>query len=150
MRVLVVVGSIMFADRHAFRRAEDLIMHEISSFAPDACASGGAKGIDTLFRSVAKNFGYDMVRSLRPPHWEQFEIERGYFYEFLPREDIMSFPPGKPRWNAPGGYKDRNIKVATVSSKTCAIRCHTSATYGSGWTVDYAESIGRQVWREVL
>ncbi len=134
-RTLVVVGSITFADRFAWRRAERIMIGELNDFEPEICASGGAQGIDTLFRQTTRMFGFEHVVQLRPKEWRSYIPEDKDFLEFLPREDILNFAPGKPRWEAPGGYRDRNVMVATAASRLIAIRCHQSSTFGSGWTL---------------
>ena len=157
MKVLVIIGSVRFADRYAWRRAEDTITEEIEQYQPDWCASGGAEGIDSLFKVIAARWGYSGLLRLLPPNWEgplpslsSEALSSKPFIEYLPREDILSIPAGKARWNAPGGYKERNIQVATAGTRVVAIRCHASLTYGSGWTVSYAERAGKDVRRVIL
>ncbi len=153
MKVLAIVGSVMFQDRFAFRRAEDIIVGEIETYQPEVCTSGGAPGIDTLFHTTAERFGFTGYLELYPEDWDKLPFVTAHepaFIAFLPRRDILELPPGAARWNAPGGYKQRNIQVATFCARMCAIRCHASLTYGSGWTVAYAERLGREVRRELL
>lgn len=52
--------------------------------------------------------------------------------------------PDVPRW---GAFKARNIEIAERCDELIAIRSLQSKTYGSGWTADYAEKIGRKVRR---
>ncbi len=149
-RVLVIVGSVTFANRFAWTQAERIMLGELNDFAPDLCASGGAQGIDTLFRQTAKMFGYEPVQLL-PKDWHGYVPDGRKFIEYLPRADIMNFAPGKPRWEAPGGYRDRNVMVATAASRLVAIRCHQSSTFGSGWTFQFAaQQLGRETRMEVL
>jgi hypothetical protein len=150
-RCLVVVGSITFADRFAWRKAERIMIGELNDYAPELCASGGAQGIDTLFRQTARMFGFDSVVQLRPNKWHTYVPEDKDFIEFLPREDILNFAPGKPRWEAPGGYRDRNVMVATAAQRLVAIRCHQSSTFGSGWTLQFADQqLGRDTRMVIL
>lgn len=151
MRTLVVVGSITFADRFAWRRAERIMIGEINDFAPELCASGGAQGIDTLFRQTARMFSFERVVQLRPNEWQSYVPSEKEFIEYLPRTDILNFAPGKPRWEAPGGYRDRNVMVATAASRLVAIRCHQSSTFGSGWTLQFADQqLGRDTRMVIL
>lgn len=80
--------------------------------------SGGAKGIDSLAELEASIGGVD----------------------FIP------FLPDKEQWE-PDGYKDRNIRLAFACHELISIRARDSKSYGSGWTADYAESIGKMVRR---
>ncbi len=45
------------------------------------------------------------------------------------------------------GFKARNILVAEACTVLYAIRSTKSTTYGSGWTADYAEKLGKEVHR---
>lgn len=51
------------------------------------------------------------------------------------------------KWWHPNGFRDRNIKIAEECDELICIRSVKSKSYGSGWTADYAEKIGRTVWR---
>jgi hypothetical protein len=124
---------------------------EINDFAPELCASGGAQGIDTLFRQTARMFSFERVVQLRPNEWQSYVPSEKEFIEYLPRTDILNFAPGKPRWEAPGGYRDRNVMVATAASRLVAIRCHQSSTFGSGWTLQFADQqLGRDTRMVIL
>lgn len=85
--------------------------------------SGGANGVDSLVKEV-----------LEENDPESYDT---YFTEYLPEN---------PRWE-PDGYKDRNIRIATDADVLWCIRSRQTKTYGSGWTADYAESIGKKVYR---
>jgi hypothetical protein len=54
------------------------------------------------------------------------------------------FYPEQQNWLA---YKSRNILIASECEYLISIRSTYSKTYGSGWTADYAESLGKKVWR---
>lgn len=81
--------------------------------------SGGSDGIDTFADEEAQKLGFST------------EI----------------FEPSVRRWKGPGGFEERNKKIAEESDVVVAIRSMTSKTYGSGWTADYAESLGKEVHR---
>ncbi len=123
---LAIVGSVDFVDPEAWGIAERIIREEIEKQNPQVCISGGARGIDTWFKDIAIWYGYSPLI--------------GNFIEYLPKN---------ARW-APRGYKDRNRLIAEDCTRLVAIRCHASKTYGSGWTADYAEKIGKEVRREIL
>lgn len=81
--------------------------------------SGGCDGIDTFAEAEAEHLG--IVTKI--------------------------FRPLKRKWEGPGGFKERNIKIVEESDVIVAIRSLTSSTYGSGWTADYADSVGKEVHR---
>jgi hypothetical protein len=57
--------------------------------------------------------------------------------------------PAKRRtWKGKGGFKERNERMALKCTHLVAIMSERSTTYGSGWTADFAESIGKKVYRE--
>jgi predicted Rossmann fold nucleotide-binding protein DprA/Smf involved in DNA uptake len=55
--------------------------------------------------------------------------------------------PGGKGWEY---YKERNILIAELCDTLVAIRSKDSKTYGSGWTADYAEKIGKPVERILI
>lgn len=94
------------------------------SYQPTDVVSGGADGIDSL--AGGRVFAWNRDRD-----WQiRFE-------EFLPKHK---------RWE-PEGFKERNIKIAESCDALLCIRTTQSKTYGSGWTADYAERLGKTVWR---
>lgn len=60
---------------------------------------------------------------------------------------VIEHLPKAKNWPA---YKARNILIANDCSHLLAIRHRQSTTYGSGWTADYAERIGRKVSRKEM
>jgi hypothetical protein len=152
VKKLAIVGSTTFANQSAWIRAREIIDEELATYAPDFCISGGAPYIDSLFRRTAMAQGFDKLVSLRPDDWwRSNDISPPAFIEFLPREDILTLPPGGTRWVAVGGYMERNICIATLCTRLVAIRSSSSGTYGSGWTHNYAKKLGGKETRmEVL
>lgn len=94
------------------------------SYRPELVISGGAVGIDSLAKG-------------RVTAWNRDQIWNINFLEFLPENN---------RWE-PNGYKERNIKIAEECTDLLCIRSQQSTTYGSGWTADQAERLGKTVWR---
>ena len=120
--VLAIVGSTRFVDPCWRDKAEDAIGEAIAEHRPDVVISGGADGIDTF----AINYT-GALYSIRT-------------HEYLPKHS---------RWE-PEGFKARNVLIAKACTRLLAIRCHASKTYGSGWTADYAERLGKPVRRVIL
>lgn len=58
-------------------------------------------------------------------------------------ETRIHLPPTK-NWE---GYKARNILIAKDVDILYAIRSTSSTTFGSGWTANYAEKLGKEVHR---
>lgn len=133
---LAIVGSVRFTHPDAFQLAADIIRHKFRVFDPEEFISGGEPdGVDGLAEKLATEHG-------------------------IPEERRKIFLPKSHRW-APNGYQDRNILIAETCTHLLAIRDHRSksngwmdtapyGTYGSGWTADFAEGLGRRVERIVL
>lgn len=54
------------------------------------------------------------------------------------------FLPEKQEWEF---FKKRNKLIAETCDHLIMVRSKQSKTYGSGWTADYAEEIGKEVFR---
>jgi hypothetical protein len=86
--------------------------------------SGGAAGSDELAEQAAIGLGYsEEVGTLR----------------------ILR--PQARRFHGPGGYRERDEKIAQACTHLLRIWCCRSVTYGSGWTADRAEGLGAVVVR---
>lgn len=120
---LAVVGSTNITNKQR-GIASVIIDGFFFSYSPDVVISGGAIGIDSLARG-------------RVTAWNRDQEWNINFIEFLPEN---------PRWD-PEGFKDRNIKIAEDCTHLLCIRTTQSTTYGSGWTADQAERLGKTVWR---
>lgn len=59
---------------------------------------------------------------------------------------VLEFPPKNNRWR-PEGFEERNMLIARRSDKLYRISTRESKTYGSGWTADRAEEMGKPVRR---
>lgn len=75
--------------------------------------------------------GAEGIDSLVRDVWE----DNIYFEEFLPEGRTWEH------------FKARNILIAKECDVLIRIYDKMSSTYGSGWTADYAESIGKDVYR---
>jgi hypothetical protein len=119
---LAIVGSTRYADdRRAAAKALETISRAIAYYDPQVVISGGAKGIDSMAAELARSLGYDVIEHL----------------------------PEHPRWE-PDGYKARNLRIAEGCTHLLCIRHPDSKTYGSGWTADRAEAMGRVVHRRFV
>ena len=100
------------------RLAAAVVEAAIVGFRPEVVISGGADGIDSLAAESAVAHGIA-------------------FEEYLPRY---------PRWE-PEGYKARNQRIAQDCDVLVCIRSRTAKTFGSSWTANEADRIGRTVYR---
>jgi hypothetical protein len=94
-------------------------MQALTEHQPSVLISGGAKGVDSIAEeeAVARGIPIDIKR------------------------------PSLRQWNGPGGFKERNARIAEACEHLVRIYDPDSGTYGSGWTADLAEKMGRGVWR---
>lgn len=88
---------------------------------PKKIITGGAIGIDSLAENMANEY-------------------------YIP---VLVHLPKHKRWE-PEGYKERNTKIAEDCTHLLCIRTQQSTTYGSGWTADLAERLGKTVWRILI
>jgi hypothetical protein len=63
---------------------------------------------------------------------------------------VLEFRPTDFHWDAPGGFKERNIHIADSCVCLVRIASETTTTYGSGWTADHAEMLGKDVTRYTI
>lgn len=117
---LAVVGSVKVKTEQA-TLAFKIIEGFVVLEKPSVIISGGAEGIDIIADNVA------WVRDIQ-------------FIRHLPIHN---------RWE-PEGYKERNTKIAEDCTHLLCIRTQQSTTYGSGWTADLAERLGKTVWRVII
>jgi hypothetical protein len=61
--------------------------------------------------------------------------------------EVLEYAPAKNQWDGPDGYKARNVLIAARSDVLYRVATRVSNTYGSGWTADYAEKLGKPVFR---
>jgi len=55
--------------------------------------------------------------------------------------EVLEYLPEQPKWHY---YKKRNIKIAQNCDRLVRIYSNLSTTYGSGWTKNYTEEIGKK------
>lgn len=60
--------------------------------------------------------------------------------------EVLEFPPKNNRWR-PEGFEERNMLIARRCDKLYRISTRDSKTYGSGWTADRAQELGKPVRR---
>jgi hypothetical protein len=53
-------------------------------------------------------------------------------------------------WDGPGGFKERNLRIAVACDELVRIVAHGTRTYGSGWTRDRAAAMGKPTKEIVL
>lgn len=123
---LAIVGSVNITP-HQRGLASVIIDGFLYSYEPHAVISGGANGIDSLAEGRVFAWNRDNHLSI-------------LFEEFLPKNQ---------RWE-PEGFKDRNLLIAQGCDSLLCIRTKQSTTYGSGWTADQAERLGKTVWRVMI
>lgn len=127
MDILAIVGSAPHNNRPAFACPRGLVIAAqqievvLTMVTPDMVISGGAPGVDELAEQEAMTLGIPF-RPIRP---------RGRY----------------PTWDSDGGYRERNEKVAQECTRLLRIACAESRSYGSGWTADRAEELGKTVER---
>jgi hypothetical protein len=63
---------------------------------------------------------------------------------------VVEFLPTSWKFHGPGGFAERNMKIAEACVCLVRIASTTTTTYGSGWTADRAEELGKDVWRFVI
>lgn len=115
--MLLAVVGSVRVDPEQLMTAKAIVQGILLFYMPQRVISGGALGIDTLAEDEALLLNLDFKKHL----------------------------PEFPSWEH--GYKPRNLKIAQECTHLLCIRTKQSTTYGSGWTADRAEEMGKIVWR---
>ena len=117
---LAIVGSKLLENSETARKVIDEIL-DVEK--PSLVISGGCDGIDKMAVEEARKKGIECK-------------------EFLPEVR---------RWNGKGkvGFKERNLQIAKECDKLYRIYNRNTTTYGSGWTADMVEKLGKRVVRIV-
>lgn len=116
--ILAIVGTRHFANPKALKYAEILITHEVAGGGWTSFVTGDAPGIDTMVKRICDELG-------RP---------------------CQVLAPFNRTWE-PEGYKARNIMICQTAHEMLCLRDPESTTYGSGWTADHMETLGKPVTR---
>lgn len=127
--ILAIVGSRDVPQEAAYKTIKDAL----NRHKPVIVVSGGAK--------VRAS---DRLRKLVSIDEEAAALARADNIQ------VIEFLPTNFRWDAPGGFKERNQKIADACVCLVRIASATTTTYGSGWTADYAERTGKNVERFVV
>jgi len=138
--VLAIVGSRDVPDY----QSSSLVKQAILEHKPKLVVSGGAVGVDSIAVVVARELGIPTMEFL--PEMQTWD----YTGAGLMKEPIEVFDENGVQIKMPGGFKQRNIKVAEICDCLVRISSATTKTYGSGWTADYAERIGKRVHRHTV
>jgi predicted Rossmann fold nucleotide-binding protein DprA/Smf involved in DNA uptake len=115
--VLLAVVGSVKVTQEQMMTAKAFVQGILLFYMPNRVISGGASGIDTLAENEA----------------------------LLLNLDFKKYLPEFPSWE--NGYKPRNLLIAQECTHLLCIRTTQSTTYGSGWTADRAEEMGKTVWR---
>lgn len=134
---LAIVGSRDVPDYVA----SSLVKQAILEHKPKVVISGGAKGVDAMASVVAASMGISVVEFIPKEHsWDP--VATGDAVETVSDYGMLIY--------VPGGYKARNMKIAESCDCLVRIASSTTKTYGSGWTADFAERIGKRVIRHTV
>lgn len=136
--VLAIVGS-----RDVPRyQAESLIKQSLLEHKPSMVISGGARGIDSFAVEIAHEMGFATMEFV-PEHmnWD---------HPATLSEPTEIVQDKGMRVVVPGGFRARNEKIAEAATCLVRIASTTTKTYGSGWTADRAEALGKRVTRHTV
>ncbi len=119
--IIAIVGSVSFMCPTGLAIARRVIVAELTGRVPDLVVSGGADGIDKLAVAIAEELGIPALEC-----------------------------PAKDRsWNGANGFRARNMKISNLCTRAMRISCSRSKTYGSGFTVDRAETLYHRSVRRI-
>lgn len=119
---LAIVGSGKWPAAQLLTIARQEIIVYIVMHQPDLIVSGDAAGIDSVAKELAGEMG-------------------------IPYE---GHPPTTRRWDAPGGFRERNTKIAKRCTRLLSVRYVKAQTFGSGWTANEAERRRKPVDRWLI
>jgi hypothetical protein len=116
--ILAIVGSRVFANSRGLWYARVIVAAEVRHARWRSFVTGDAEGVDAICREQCK----------------------------AQARECEVFRPQNRRWS-PEGFRVRNMLLAQACTHLLAIRDPHGETYGSGWTAEYAESLGKKVTR---
>ena len=126
--MLAIVGS-----RDCHREARGLVAKVLKAHRPILVISGGAKAKWSDTRAGLLSIDKVAVEEAAAQGIQTYEIT-----------------PSTYHWAGPGGFMQRNQKIAEACVCLVRIASDTTTTYGSGWTADRAEELGKNVERYVI
>lgn len=119
--IIAIIGSTLVKPHpKVIKFLTDILVKED----PDGFTSGGADGTDKISENIFKSL--------------------------YPERPTYIYLPVVYQWNHPKGFKWRNIKIAKKGDKFFRLAHVNSKTYGSGWTCDQAERLGKPVERYIV
>jgi predicted Rossmann fold nucleotide-binding protein DprA/Smf involved in DNA uptake len=120
--ILAIVGTRRFSNPKGLDYARMIIAYEVSQFnCWDSFVTGDAPGIDALVKETCD--AWDRECQVLAPRYKRWEND---------------------------GFQARNIRIAEACDELLCIRDPESTTYGSGWTADYADTLGKPVTRVTI
>lgn len=123
-------------------QSESIIKAAILEHKPKIVISGGARGVDTQAVLTAKAMGVTILEF--QPSEQTWDVPAST------KEVVETVTDVGMRIVVPGGYKQRNESIAEACDCLVRIASHTTKTYGSGWTADQAEKLGKRVYRHTV
>lgn len=132
--VLAIVGSRGVPDY----QSESIIKQVILEHQPKMIVSGGAGGVDSAAARLAREMGITLV---------QFLPSRKTWDSPVEGDPVEAVTPEGMDIIVSGGFKQRNQRIANACDCLVRIASMNTKTYGSGWTADYAEKLGKKVTR---
>lgn len=121
--------------------ARQVIRAAIRDHQPGCVISGGAPGVDTIAKEEALGAGVPLF-VIRPTSlvWN-YPTQGSEVTEDLNSHIVIYHP---------GGFKQRNEVIAQMCHCLIRVGSETTKTFGSLWTADYAEGLGRRVFRYLV
>ncbi len=121
---LAIVGTRVLDCPGDKDRTSERILKAIRKLEPDVIISGGAKGVDSLAELEAALCRYSEAKG-----------------------NLIIHRPTVKRFHGEGGYRERDELIARDCTHLLRIACKQATTYGSGWTANRAEELGKVVVR---
>lgn len=121
---LAIIGTRVLKCPDDISNAGHRALSAISRLRPAVVISGGAEGVDTVAEFIARAMGYSESSGT-----------------------LIIHRPAARRFHGVGGYRERDALIAADCTHLLRLSCRQATTYGSGWTADEAERLGRIVVR---
>lgn len=127
MTRLAIVGTRVLACDGDRQRVAARVKAAVEKLRPAVIISGGAKGVDEIAETVTRLMGYDEADGT-----------------------LIIHRPTTRKFHGPGGYRERDAQIAQDCTHLLRLACRQATTYGSGWTADEANRLGRVVVRALM